>query len=66
MGKWGGLKTLVHVQQLDLGLFLVHLQQGAFPFSRTRLSLTIQREVAICIIVGARNARGGERKRGPV
>ena len=28
---------------------------------RTRLSLTIQREVANCIIVGARNARGGER-----
>eukprot|EP00959_Pyramimonas_sp_CCMP1952_P228231 4771979-Pyramimonas_sp.AAC.1 len=27
----------------------------------TRLSLTIQREVANCIIVGARNARGGER-----
>ena len=29
--------------------------------SRTRLSLTIHREVANCIIVGARNARGGER-----
>ena len=28
---------------------------------RTRLSLTIHREVANCIIVGARNARGGER-----
>eukprot|EP00959_Pyramimonas_sp_CCMP1952_P202392 4232211-Pyramimonas_sp.AAC.1 len=26
----------------------------------TTLSLTIQREVANCIIVGARNARGGE------